>query len=172
MAYRGMNQYPQAIRDFSAAIDINPQHAEAYRERGMTQSALGQHESAMRDLDSAIRLAPQDAWSYVQRGEVYAKLANTTRAMQNYTQAIDMTRNEMQAAGAKNARSYLLLGVTYALSGQYETAIQHLDKAIELNPQLAAAYRERGLIHKRMGNEERALSDFQKAGQIEAAPGR
>jgi Tfp pilus assembly protein PilF len=41
----------------------------------------------------------------------------------------------------------------------YEEALRHYDRAIELNPKLAEAYMYRGVLHMLMGNEDKALED-------------
>lgn len=51
----------------------------------------------------------------------------------------------------------------YALRKQgpenYEEALRHYDRAIELNAKLAEAYMYRGVLHMLMGNEDKALED-------------
>ena len=41
----------------------------------------------------------------------------------------------------------------------YEEALRHYNRAIELNPKLAEAYMYRGVLHMLMGNEDKALED-------------
>lgn len=41
----------------------------------------------------------------------------------------------------------------------YEEALRHYDRAIELNAKLAEAYMYRGVLHMLMGNEDKALED-------------
>ena len=53
-------------------------------------------------------------------------------------------------------------------AGDFERAIQNLDKAIELNPQFADAFCNRGLAYVNLGRYARAMQDFDKA--IELKP--
>jgi tetratricopeptide (TPR) repeat protein len=41
----------------------------------------------------------------------------------------------------------------------WDAALEHYDRAIELKPELAEAYMYRGLLYKLMGDEEHALAD-------------
>ena len=41
----------------------------------------------------------------------------------------------------------------------YQQALYHYDRAIELNAKLAEAYMYRGVLHMLMGNEDKALAD-------------
>ena len=52
------------------------------------------------------------------------------------------------------------------LLGDYEGAITDYSKAIELNPNLAEAYHNRGLTKFRSGNEQAGNLDFLKAGML------
>jgi tetratricopeptide (TPR) repeat protein len=71
---------------------------------------------------------------------------------------------KFEAALAKNpdmAEAHNNLG--YALRKQgtsnYEEALGHYDRAIELDANLAEAYMYRGVLHMLMGNEAKALQD-------------
>ena len=44
------------IRDYSEAIQLNPEFAPAYNNRGNAYRILGRYELAIRDFDEAIRL--------------------------------------------------------------------------------------------------------------------
>ena len=45
----------------------------------------------------------------------------------------------------------------------FEPALEDLDKAIELKPDFAEAYKDRALLHRDLGNNEKAISDMEKA---------
>jgi tetratricopeptide (TPR) repeat protein len=46
--------------------------------------------------------------------------------------------------------------------GQYERAIQDYNKALEINPQFASAYKNRGLAYQALGKTAEADGDFKK----------
>lgn len=41
------------------ALRLNPNFAEAYRNRGVTKAKLGKHEEAIAELEQAMRLKPE-----------------------------------------------------------------------------------------------------------------
>ena len=51
-----MKQYDKAIADSTKAIEINPQLAEAYSNRGLTYALLENWEQAYKDLKKAANL--------------------------------------------------------------------------------------------------------------------
>ena len=61
MDYRG------AIADISKAIQLNPNEADYYYQRGLILGKLSDRESAVSDFDDAILRDPNHAWAYLQR---------------------------------------------------------------------------------------------------------
>jgi tetratricopeptide (TPR) repeat protein len=71
---------------------------------------------------------------------------------------------KFEAALSKNPRmaeAYNNLGYSLRKQGSanYQVALSHYNRAIELDPQLAEAYMYRGVLHMLMGNEAQALED-------------
>ncbi len=63
----------QAIADYSRAIEINPNYAEAYKWRALRYSLADDHDRAIADDSRAIELDPNDAKAYNDRaGEYFA----------------------------------------------------------------------------------------------------
>ena len=48
-------------------------------------------------------------------------------------------------------------------SAQYDAALADVDRAIELDPEFAAAYYNRGRVHNAMGNSSEARADLKSA---------
>ena len=59
----------------------------------------------------------------------------------------------------------MLLLTTYNLK-DYQKAIVDYNKAIELNPDDAPGYYNRGLINKKQGDKTKAIQDFTKAAEL------
>ncbi len=53
-----------------------------------------------------------------------------------------------------------------SLLKDYRAALADYDKAIELNPDFAEAYFNRGLTHIFLGNNKQGISDLSKAGEL------
>ena len=51
-----LQDYSDAISDYNKAIEINPDHAEAYYNRGIAKINLGQKDSGCLDLSKAGKL--------------------------------------------------------------------------------------------------------------------
>ena len=147
--------YTDAVKAYSKAIELEPQAAHAYYNRGVVYRKLGNTQQAINDYNKAIELNPQDAEAYVNRGVAYAKLGNTQQEIKDYNKAIELNP---QLPEAYNNR-----GAAYDKLGNYQQEIKDYNKAIELNPQYAIAYNNRGLSYDKLGNYQQAIKDFNKA---------
>ncbi|MCX5692556.1 MAG: tetratricopeptide repeat protein, partial [Candidatus Omnitrophica bacterium] len=54
-------------------------------------------------------------------------------------------------------------GIEYAQKGKYDEAISEYNEAIEINPNYAEAYSNRGDAYAKQGNLSQAISDCTKA---------
>jgi len=57
-------------------------------------------------------------------------------------------------------------GIAFGNEGQHDRAIAYFNKALELNPRFAEAYKYRGLAYNYKGQHDKAISDYTKAIEI------
>ena len=133
-----LGDHSGAISDYTQAIRMKPNLADAYYNRGVAKGNLEQYRDAIADYDKAIHLQPDDALAYNNRGLAKYKLGQLIAAMSDYMQAI---RLKPDFAEAYNNR-----GLTKAALGQPISAIDDCNRAIKLKPDLPEAYLTRGLV--------------------------
>ncbi len=63
--------YHRAIQDFTAAIELDPELAEAWYNRGCSYYEVGRYDDSVADLTRAIELAPDNGIYYGQRSLVH-----------------------------------------------------------------------------------------------------
>jgi tetratricopeptide (TPR) repeat protein len=85
--------------------------------------------------------------------------------LQDYYGAIHLLE-EVIAAGRAFADAHQLLGVSYGLIDQPERALNHLDQALELNPNYVEALIHRALVLNQLGREIEADAALRRASQI------
>ena len=83
-----LGQYEAAISDYTQAIHLKPDYADAYNNRGNAKYNLMQYEAAITDYDMAIRLKPDFALAYYNRGNAKALLDRTWEAKQDVRTAL------------------------------------------------------------------------------------
>lgn len=180
MGIMEMNNWENAIEDFSEAIRLDPKLAEAYIWRGKTyhswasyeliseahsyqmlsQEALERYEQAVKDITEAIRLEPAASY-HATRALVYEDMEQYDKAITDYTEAI---RLEPEALYFNNR------GLLYYVTSHFEQAIKDFDNSIHLIPDNYEAYLFRGIVCSELGRYEQVIEDLNKA--IEFLPFR
>jgi tetratricopeptide (TPR) repeat protein len=84
IAYRHKGAYDEAIADCNRAIEIDPNYALAYADRGEAFLAKGLSIAALADLNKALDLNPKHDIAMVTRGEVYEALGDRDKAIADY----------------------------------------------------------------------------------------
>ena len=74
LEYSQGGEHQKAIANYTRAINLEPQNAKIWVNRGTAYRTLRQFEKAIRDLDKAIRLDPQNAKAYYHKGLSYHSL--------------------------------------------------------------------------------------------------
>ena len=109
MLFRSLQDYENAIKDFSSAIGINPYYSKAWSNRGLTKEKLNDLQGAIRDYSKAIAIDDTDVETYFNRGNAKFRLKDISGAIEDYSNAIRLD------AGYKAA--YLNRGNAWASSG-------------------------------------------------------
>ncbi len=128
----------RAIADYTRAIRIRPNYADAYTNRGIWYRRKGLHDKAIADYTRALKIKPKDADIYNNRGVAYKNMRQYGKAIADYTRAIDLN--------PKYASSYYNRGRVYELTGRKNMATQDYRAAlrIKFHPDFAAGLKRLG----------------------------
>ena len=63
------DSYEKAITHYTHALELNPNFADAYNNRGVVKANLGRYEEAIADFDTAVHINPQDVDPYYNRAK-------------------------------------------------------------------------------------------------------
>ena len=103
-----LGNFDQAIVDFTKAIDINPNLAKAYDNRGVAYAQEGSLPRAIADFTMAIANNLKDAAAYNNRGHAYAEQGNLSQAIFDYTKAIEINAFYVKAYNNRGTAYYRL----------------------------------------------------------------
>lgn len=143
----------RAIKDFSKAIEINPNNQNGYCGRGNVYSRTKEYDKALIEYSQAAT-AP----AYINRGRIYLKIGNHNQAVADYSTAIEMDPNPWTYC----ARARLNIALH-----RYDEAITDSTKAIVIYHELGKetyihGYRIRYIAYRRNGETDKAAADREK----------
>jgi len=82
-----MSDHMKALDLLNRAIELNPNDAINYNNRGVALYKLGRYQQAIKDFNRAIHLNPNDSYAYNNRGNVYHELEKKNRACNDWRKA-------------------------------------------------------------------------------------
>jgi tetratricopeptide (TPR) repeat protein len=134
---RGIGQFQEAKNKlvsstYDKTIEVNPDSADAYYERGDAYAEVGKYGQAIDDYSKAIELAPGHALAYFNRAYAYGEIGEYDKAIADYSKAIELNSSDAQA--------YYNRGLDYRNKGEMQKAVSDLEKCIALStdPELMA----------------------------------
>lgn len=86
-----------AIEDYSKAIELRPDCAEAYNNRGVAYVGKGEYDKAAEDYAKAIQLSPKYARAYYNRGNRCLFRGEYEKAIEDYNKAIQLKPDFVEA---------------------------------------------------------------------------
>jgi tetratricopeptide (TPR) repeat protein len=179
----------EAIKDFTEAIEQDPNYAPYHFDRAAVLHRLGRDEEALEDYAAAIRLSPPLAEAYYNRGDVRAGMGDLDGALADFDYTLELRPEFVPAyvyraglhaelgndeAARRDVRAGLALepanphllsirGELAAAAGDLSAAAAAYGQAIAADPSLQAAWAGRAAVAFEQGDLDGALSDLDQA---------
>ena len=164
LAKSNLGNKKKAIEDYNTVIGLKPEDnllAAAYINRGIAKSNLGNKKEAIEDYDTVIRLKPDDdllAFAYGNRANTKFDFGDNNGAIEDCNTVIGLAQEDAILAGAYNVR-----GKAKSANGNNKGGIIDYDKAIQLEPNHAEFYYNRGVANAAIGDTLEAKKDLKFA---------
>ncbi len=149
------NHMAQAAELIGRAIQVNPNDAAAYTNRGVALKELRRLDDALACFEKAIALKPDFPSALSNQGLVLQELKRLDEALVCYEKAIALNPD---FAFAHNNRGFVLHELK-----RVDEALASYDKAIALKPDYAEAFGNRGAALQHLQRFDEALACHDKA---------
>lgn len=149
----------EAIREASSAIEKEPGNGEWYYRRSISYFNLRYLARALADINDAIRLDPENALYPFQKGKICYAMNKTLDAEKAYLSAIALKQDFTEAQ--------MKLAELYYIVKKHRESLNLLNSITAKNPQKQDAYFFKGMNYKETGDTAKAVSNFQKAYELD-----
>eukprot|EP00658_Telonema_sp_P-2_P022995 TRINITY_DN19211_c0_g1_i2.p1 TRINITY_DN19211_c0_g1~~TRINITY_DN19211_c0_g1_i2.p1 ORF type:complete len:329 (+),score=77.93 TRINITY_DN19211_c0_g1_i2:99-1085(+) len=144
-------QFEDAVREFSAAIDLQPRQADARAERAWALYRLDDCTAAMDDANLSIVLDPKHARGHHVRALVKYQTDDLEGCIQDCTSAVRQNPKQAESYCVR-ACAKLQLGRRHPKGSRERrsaatVAVQDLNESARLSPEYAEAFYNRGLAY-------------------------
>ena len=154
--YHLAEQPDSAIRLLNTAVEKEPENDQIYHSLALAYVSKKENENAVECMKKALALNPKKDAYYFELGALMEKTGDFKGAIENMRQAIEI--NPLHS----NAHNFL--GYIYALEGRdLDRALDHLTKALTIQPRNGYFLVSLGWIYFKKGESEKDLVQIQKA---------
>ncbi len=149
---RDQNNIEAAIADFSAAINLMPDDATAYYERGVVYYIQAEYEKAFKDMTQVVSIRQDVPGAYYLLGVVNNQLKQYADAVKQFDTYIKAQPDDyLGYAGRASA---------FVQQEQYQKALTDLNQAMKLQARDPNLYLQRGLVQQKLGDEQASADDY------------
>jgi len=153
---KAIADYDKAIVNYNKDIELDPDYADAYYNRGTTWYNKKDYDRAIADYTKVIEINSNSEIAFYNRGLAWFANKKYYKAIADYTKIIKL--NSQYADTYYNDR-----GNAWKAKKEYNKAIADYTKAIKKNPAFENAYYSRGLAKKEKNVDlEGSKQDFEK----------
>lgn len=161
-AYFMLGKFELAAVSWRRSLEIKPS-AGAYANIGLSMFHLGEYDEAINWYSKALELSPENAAIWGELGDTYSFSSQDAElSLLMYERAIVLSQQRLRI-NPSDGGTLALIGHYYAASGDKESALTSIDKAIELSPHNFSVHyiAAKALCH--LGDYETALDYIEKA---------
>jgi tetratricopeptide (TPR) repeat protein len=156
-----LGDYKTAAEELLEAVKLKPDSATAYFLLGEAYDSAERFQPAIETVfKTYLKTTPRDPWAYYHYAAILYGHAQATGSG-DYGAAV-ANLNEALRLNANFAEAYLELGLIALAQDKAQQGIAALEKAVSLDPRLAAAHYRLGLAYQRTGNTAGAKQEIER----------
>jgi len=153
-------RYIEAIKEYTKAIELDPNLESAYMKRGDSNSVkLRRYDEAIADYTKAIQINPNSdiaytgrALNYMDREKYQLQMERKTPNLENYKLVQKDCEKALQI-NPNNVQAHHLMGTAHYALGEYQKAIDKYDEALEIDPYYGPANFDKAIAEEMLGSK-------------------
>jgi Zn-dependent protease/Tfp pilus assembly protein PilF len=154
-------RYAAAVAILDQDLDQNPQHFDAWWQKGTALCNLHRYDEALDCYQSALAINPSVASLWQNSALLLSVMNQPQQAIDMYNRALELEPDDVQLWVNKAS--------LWAEMGNFPKALATIDRAIEVDPRCMDAWYERACYQAQLGDHDRALISLQQAIQLNPA---
>ena len=154
VAYRENDQRDESIEEFRTAIRLNPSDERAQISLADALNGAGQDGDAERVLREVTESLPGAGQAHYNLGRLYRLMARNLDAVRAFERAAALN----PLVGLDHL--YDTIGAIHVVEGNFDSAIDALQKRVDVSPNNAEAHRKLGEVYLQQNRSDEALAEF------------
>ena len=167
-------RFPEAIEQYRAALEIEPDAANVQTDYGNALAKSGRMPEAVAHYRSALRVLPDSPIAHNDLANALAAIPGSVpEAIAEYQTALRLkpdyedARNNLAHVQSNAAEVQYNLGVDLARSGKPEASIPYFEEALRQRPDYVDAHNNLGVVLAGAGRAQEAIAHFEAALKID-----
>lgn len=145
-----------AVEEFLKALSMDPNNVNVRNSLGVCYAVLGEMDKAIDEFEAARRIDPSEVMAVYNRGLIcLLDDEDDEKALEYFLEADGLDENVFEVS--------LQIGRLYLQRENTEEAMNHLQKAVDVNPESGVSWRYLADCWFAMGKKENAKDAYQKA---------
>jgi tetratricopeptide (TPR) repeat protein len=166
----------EALEQFDAALEINPEYAEAHLNRAIVLNDLERFDEAREAFFKAAEadgkwggrlpseIGTRIALAHARLGDLYVDAGQADRAVQEFEEALRLRPTFVDIRGR--------FAEALIEAGEFARARVELEEILEVNPDLVSARIRYGVALQRLGDREGAVREWKEADRRDPSDSR
>ncbi|MGD8540397.1 MAG: protein kinase [Candidatus Aminicenantes bacterium] len=162
----GEENFEKAIEEYTKVLELDPDYGYGLNQMAYAHSDLGNYEKAIEYLQRYTSVSPGDPNPLDSMAELYFTMGRIDEALEKYKEALEVKPDFYLAI--QN------IGYVYAFAQNHLEALRWFDRFVEESPTpgtKAEAYAWRGFYLCWLGQQVRAMDDFEVAAELAESVG-